>query len=324
MRKFLSLFLLFAAAALYAGKKAPARTGVYVELTHSSSEREMFGDVEVFTLKFSKDFPLEHAKLIVNNGLSGGNSTYPLRDVGKYVQVGYFFEPVHKDREKEYSLALIAFCGQNKQKCYEFSGLTIQDGTYPKISLQKKVVLYPGVKTAFATWTFIKPEGNFMDLRMRILSEPWPELPREGLFLTLVIQNEELARRRGAVPGTSAGEALESFGVPADAIRPNWDHAKLDRCAADVKAARNSFYYGEIGLPELLDRELVMIEFLLRQPGIAASPQEVRLRREYLKRLQQQFEMCKAAYENGQASLKEVRQKKRKLTRLRKEWGLSD
>jgi len=316
------------AAALSAGEKAPVRTGTYVELTHSGSDNELiFACVENFSLKLSDDFPLEHAKLIVRfrNPSGHSESTHLLREVGNSVRVGYLFETVYDGNGKlDYAIANVAFCGQKKSKCGDSSQLTSREAKFLKISLQKKVVLYPGVETALAAWTWQPPKGDFWDFTPLKLSAPWPEPPSDGLFLTLVIPEDELAKRREAASGKGAGEVLESLGVPVDAIRPDWTHAELDSCAAEVKTARHGFYSGALELTELLDRELAMIECLLRQPGVAASPLEVKLRREYLKRLRQQAAMCKAAYEIGQATPEEFRRKERKLAERRKEWGITE
>lgn len=319
---------LTAALGAFAAEKAPIGDGVYVEITHSGSDDELiFACVENFTLKLSDDFPLEHAKLIVRfknpSGYSG--SPHLLRNVGRSFRVGYLFDTLYDNNGKvDYAIAKVAYCGEKKSKCCGSSQLISRDDRYLKISLQKKVVLYPGVETAFAAWTWVPPKGNFYDLRPLIVSAPWPNPPRDGLYLTLVIPEAELAKRRAAAPCKAAPEVMSSLGVSADAIRSDWDHAELDRRAADVKEARNRFYSGTIGLPELLDRELAMIESLLRQPGMTASTLELQLRREYLKRLRKQLTMCKAAYEIGQATLDELRQKEREIAERCKEWGLPE
>lgn len=310
MRKLLSAIMLFAAATLSAGEKTPALTGVYVELTRDGQDVELFGNVDRFKLSFSANFPLAETNLMVtwsdirgSQTFSQGN-TFRLRELGDVLRFGWIVSSFD-DHERKSNLTNIrlAFGNSAAGRKSSFS----QGGrSFPSISRKSRVVLYPGVRTPLCTWD-------------------WGNGQKGALSLTLAITAEGLAKIRGVSRDeVILDKWLEKVGVPPDAERKSWNLRELTDYALRGEDVRLRFESGTIGMVEMLDSELGMIKILLRQPGVAASPLEARLRREYLKRLQQQLAMCKAVYEMGTIGPEPVRQKELEISEFRKRYGLSE
>lgn len=310
MRKLLSAIMLFAAATLSAGEKTPALTGVYVELTRDGQDVELFGNVDRFKLSFSDNFPLAETNLMVTwsdirgrQTFSRGN-TFRLRELGDVLRFGWIVSSFD-DHERKSNLTNIrlAFGNSAAGRKSSFS----QGGrSFPSISRKSRVVLYPGVRTPLCTWD-------------------WGNGQKGALSLTLAITAEGLAKIRGVSRDeVILDKWLEKVGVPPDAERKSWNLRELTDYALRGEDVRLRFESGTIGMVEMLDSELGMIKILLRQPGMAASPLEARLRREYLKRLQQQLAMCKAVYEMGTIGPEPVRQKELEISEFRKRHGLSE
>ena len=310
MRKLLSAIMLFAAATLSAGEKTPALTGVYVELTRDGQDVELFGNVDRFKLSFSANFPLAETNLMVtwsdirgSQTFSRGN-TFRLRELGDVLRFGWIVSSFD-DHERKSNLTNIrlAFGNSAAGRKSSFS----QGGrSFPSISRKSRVVLYPGVRTPLCTWD-------------------WGNGQKGALSLTLAITAEGLAKIRGVSRDeVILDKWLEKVGVPPDAERKSWNLRELTDYALRGEDVRLRFESGTIGMVEMLDSELGMIKILLRQPGVAASPLEARLRREYLKRLQQQLAMCKAVYEMGTIGPEPVRQKELEISEFRKRYGLPE
>ena len=314
-----SFLLVAAVLALAAGAAEKTRRDVYVELTWCGVEFEMFGIVEKYRLKFSPNFPKERAWLNGRwrDGGEGIALTTTLDGAGDLLRFGRTTSfPVN---ESIVTLLSFGWINAKGSEIFPFS-LVRKQQIVPKVAAQARVVLYPGVETAFCTWSWLSVQKE-NTLSIRWVLAPWRNVPKDGLFLKLDIRKEDLAKIPEGASYDEAvlGEMFEAFKVPRDLTKAALKSSELQQCAARWKGVRLRFDMGWIGLDEIWECELAALSLFLNRPELAPAVPE--LRRAYGSRLRRLVENLKLRFQSGTIPLEPLRRKERELAEFEKKYG---
>ena len=317
-----SFLLVFAVLALAAGAAEKTRRDVYVELTWCGVEFEMFGIVEKFQLKFSPKFPKHDVWLTecyrIDGRLNSGH-TFPLLPAGDFLQFGH--SSTFRVSEPGLVVTGLVFGYRHAKGSLGSPFFLVgKPHMFPKVDAQARVVLYPGVETAFCTWSWlsVQKENNSS---IRLVFAPWGAAPQDGLFLKLDIRKEDLAK----IPeGASYDEAVlaemfAAFKVSRDPAKAALKSSELQQCAARWKCVRLRFDMGRVGLEEILECELAALSLFLNRPELAPAVPE--LRRAYGSRLRRLVENLKLRFQSGTIPLETLRRKERELAEFEKKYG---
>ena len=314
-----SFLLVAAVLALAAGAAEKTRRDVYVELTWCGGELEMFGIVEKYRLKFSPNFPGERAWLNGRwrDGGEGTALTTTLDGAGDLLRFGRTTSfPVN---ESIVTLLSFGWINAKGSEIFLFN-LVRKQQIVPKVAAQARVVLYPGVETAFCTWSWlsVQKENNSS---IRWVFAPWGAAPQDGLFLKLDIRKEDLAKIPEGASYDEAvlGEMFEAFKVPRELTKAALKSSELQQCAARWKCVRLRFDMGWIGLDEIWECELAALSLFLNRPELAPAVPE--LRRAYGSRLRRLAENLKLRFQSGTIPLEPLRRKERELAEFEKKYG---
>ena len=317
-----SFLLVVAVLALAAGAAEKTRRDVYVELTWCGTEFEMFGDVEKFRLKFSPNFPKNYVWLTESYRITGRinfGQTFPLLPAGDFLQFGH----CSSFNGTELGLVVTGLVfgyrhAKGRSSAPFFLGP--KPHMFPKVDAQARVVLYPGVETAFCTWSWlsVQKENNSS---IRWVFAPWRNVPKDGLFLKLDIRKEDLAKIPEGASYDEAvlGEMFEAFKVPRDLTKAALKSSELQQSAARWKCVRLRFDMCRVGLEEILECELAALSLFLNRPELAPAVPE--LRRAYGSRLRRLVENLKLRFQSGTIPLETLRRKERELAEFEKKYG---
>ena len=317
-----SFLLVVAVLALAAGAAEKPRRDVYVELTWCGTEFEMFGDVAKFRLKFSPNFPKEQVWLTETYRIDGRHNsghTFPLLPAGDFLQFGH--SSTFRVSEPGLAVTGLVFGYRHAKGSLGSPFFLVgKPRMVPKVAGQARVVLYPGVETAFCTWSWSSVQKE-NDLSIRLVFAPWRNVPKDGLFLKLDIRKEDLAKIPGGASYDEAvlGEMFEAFKVPRDLAKAALKSSELQQCAARWKGVRLRFDMGWIGLDEILECELAALSLFLNRPELAPAVPE--LRRAYGSRLRRLAALLKLKFRSGTIPLETLRRKERELAEFEKKYG---
>ena len=318
-----SFLLAVTVLALAAGAAEKTRRDVYVELTWCGTEFEMFGIVEKYRLKFSPNFPKNYVWLTESYRITGRinfGQTFPLLPAGDFLQFGHFssFRATESGLDTATGLAFGYRHAKGRSSAPFFLGP--KPHMFPKVDAQARVVLYPGVETAFCTWSWlsVQKENNSS---IRLVFAPWRNVPKDGLFLKLDIREEDLAKiPEGASYGEAVlGEMFEAFKVPRDLTKAALKSSELQQSAARWNGVRLRFDMGRVGLEEILECELAALSLFLNRPELAPAVPE--LRRAYGSQLRRLTALLKLKFLSGIIPLETLRRKERELAEFEKKYG---
>ena len=317
-----SFLLVVAVLALAAGAAEKTRRDVYVELTWCGTEFEMFGIVEKFRLKFSPNFPKNYVWLTESYRITGRinfGQTFPLLPAGDFLQFGH----CSSFNGTELGLVVTGLVfgyrhAEGRSSAPFFLGP--KPHMFPKVDAQARVVLYPGVETAFCTWSWLRVQKE-NNSSIRWVFAPWGAAPQNGLFLKLDIRKEELAKIPVGAPYDEAvlAEMFAAFKVPRDLTKAALKSSELQQCAARWKCVRLRFDMCRVGLEEILECELAALSLFLNRPELV--PAVPGLRRAYGSRLHRLAALLKLKFLSGIIPLETLRRKERELAEFEKKYG---